>query len=214
MAKSLRKELIRKLVHLTGLPILAGYLFICHVWSAQAAGLILTALFLVLMEVEYVRLEMKPKIPDPFNIFRKHEKDNVVSSFFFVAAMIISFSVFDKTIASLALLFMIFGDMAAALIGIKFGRHRIFKQKTLEGFLAGLAVNVATGMLIIPDFPAIYITMALVGSTVELITGKLDDNLTVPLFAGFTGQLIAYQMQVNLASVTDPGTLLFKSLGL
>jgi hypothetical protein len=46
--------------------------------------------------------------------------------------------------------------------------------------------------------------MALVASIVELMTGKLDDNLTVPLFAGFTGQIIAYTLgaQLNVFPVT------------
>ena len=34
--------------------------------------------------------------------------------------------------------------------------------------------------------------MAIVASFVEVITNKLDDNLTVPLFAGFVGQMIVY----------------------
>jgi dolichol kinase len=215
MSKSLRKELLRKLVHLMELPVLAGYSIIRHVWSDKAAGLALTALFLILMEVEYVRLEVKPKIkiPNAFNVLRPHEKDNVTGAIFFVAATIIAFSVFDYPIASLALLLAIFGDLTSALVGIKFGRHKIFKKKSLEGFLAGLAINLLTGFLIMPDFPAIYVMMALVASTVELLTGKLDDNLTVPLFAGFTGQLIAYQMQANLSSFHGIADIIFRSLG-
>jgi dolichol kinase len=213
MPKSLRKEILRKLFHLMELPALVVYSIIRHVWSDKAAGLALTALFLLLMEIEYVRLEVKPKFPEAIDVFRPREKDNVTGAIFFVAATIICFSVFDYTIAFTALLLTIFGDLASALIGIKFGKHKLFRKKSLEGFLAGLAMNLIVGALIMPDYPAIYLTMAFVASTVELLTGKLDDNLTVPLFAGFTGQLIAYEMQVNLTSLSGPLALIFKSIG-
>jgi dolichol kinase len=211
-SRSIRAEILRKLFHLMELPMLLIYSFIRFLWAEKVAGLILTAFFLILMEVEYLRLELKPKFPDPFNVFRPREKDNVTGAIFFVAATIIVFGVFDYIIAFTALLLTVFGDLASAMIGIKFGKHKIFRKKSLEGFLAGLAINILVGALILPMYPAIYITMAFVASTVELLTGKLDDNLTVPLFAAFTGQLIAYEMQVNLSSAIGPLDILFKSL--
>jgi dolichol kinase len=161
-------------------------------------------MFLVLMEMEYIRLEVKPKLPNHLNIFREREKNNVTGSIFFIAATIITFAVFDYTIAILALMLTVFGDLASALVGIKFGKHKIFHKKSFEGFLAGLAMNLVVGLLILPSYPAIFISMALVASIVELMTGKLDDNLTVPLFAGFTGQIIAYTLgaQLNVFPVT------------
>lgn len=192
------------------LLVLLAYSVCRYFWSEKVAILALTAMFLVLMEVEYIRLEMKPNIPRNLNVLRPHEKDNVAGSIFFIAATIIVFAVFDYPVALLALLLTVFGDMMSALVGIKFGKHRIFRHKTLEGLLAGLVTNLVVGFLILPDFPAISVTMAFVASTVELLTGKLDDNLTVPLFAGFTGQIIVYMMQVNLGGFPGPIEPLFK----
>jgi dolichol kinase len=190
--------------HLLEVPVLIAYALARYFWSEKIAILVLTGLFLLLMEVEYVRLEVKPKLPNALNLFRAKEKDNVASSIFFVAATIMAFSVFDFTIAFSALMLTVFGDLTSALIGIKFGKNRIFRQKTLEGFLAGLVINLLVGFLIMPDHPAIYITMAFVASAVELLTGKLDDNLTVPLFAGFTGQIVSFMTQVDLSSFPGP----------
>lgn len=198
MAKSLKKEILRKLFHLMELPVLLVYALFRHYWSEKVAILALTAMFLVLMEMEYIRLEVKPKLPSHLNIFREKERNNVTGSIFFIAATIITFAVFDYTIAILALMLTVFGDLASALIGIKFGKHKIFHKKSFEGFLAGLAMNLVVGFLILPSYPAIFISMALVASIVELMTGKLDDNLTVPLFAGFTGQIIAYTLGAQL----------------
>lgn len=190
--------------HLMEVPVLLVYALTRFFWSEKIAILALTGLFLLLMEIEYIRLEVKPKIPNAFNVFRAKERDNVAGSIFFVAATIMAFSVFDYSIALVALLLTVFGDLAAALVGIKFGKIKIFRDKSLEGFLAGLVMNLVVGFLIMPDFPALYITMAFVASTVELLTGKLDDNLTVPLFAGFTGQIVAFMTRVDLSAFPGP----------
>jgi len=204
MSKSLRKEILRKMFHLMEVPVLLIYAFTRYFWSEKVATLVLTGLFLLLMEIEYIRLETKIRIPDSFNVFRAKEKDSVASSIFFVAATIMVFSVFDFSIAFTALMLTVFGDLASALVGIKFGKTKIFHQKTLEGFLAGLVMNLLVGFLLMPDYPALYITMAFVASAVELLTGKLDDNLTVPLFAAFTGQIVAFMTQANLSAFPGP----------
>lgn len=210
MAKSLKKEILRKLFHLMEVPVLLAYSITRYYWSERVAIMTVTALFLLLMEVEYVRLEVKPKIPRQFDVMRARERDNVAGSIFFVAATIIVFAVFDYSIALNALLLTVFGDLASALVGIKFGKRKIFRQKSLEGFLAGLLTNLMVGFLIMPDYPAVYIAMAFVASIVELLTGKLDDNLTVPLFAGFSGQVIAYSISANLGGFPGPLEWIFK----
>ncbi len=48
--------------------------------------------------------------------------------------------------------------------------------------------------------------MALVASAVEFLTYKLDDNLTVPIFAAFTGHTVAFALGLNLVQLTNPIT--------
>lgn len=182
-----------------------GYSLVRYYWSERLAILAITGVFLVLLEIESIRLEVKPKLPSHLNVFRRHEQNNVTGTFFFIAATIIVFGAFDYSIALLSLLLTVFGDLASALIGIKFGKHKLYRKKTWEGFLAGFLMNLLVGSLVLPEYPAIYIGMAFVASVVELLTSKLDDNLTVPLSAGFTGQMIAYIIQANLTSF--PGAL-------
>lgn len=186
-------------------PVLLVYSLIRYYWSERLAILALTATFLVLLEIESIRLEVKPKIPKHLNVFRKRERTNVTGTFFFISATIIVFGAFDYSIALLSLLLTVFGDLASALIGIKFGKHKLYRKKTYEGFLAGLLMNLVVGAIVLPEYPLIYIGMAIVASTVELLTSNLDDNLTVPLSAAFTGQMITYIIQANLAQF--PGSL-------
>ena len=210
--KSLRKEMLRKLFHLMEVPLLVGYTLVRNYFNERLATLLITAVFLVLLEVEYVRLEFHPKLPKSFNVFRNRERNNVTGSIFFIAATIIVFAAFDYPIAVTAMLLTIFGDLAAALVGIKFGRTILYKSKTLEGLLAGFAMNCLVGYLFLPAYPLIFLAMAFVASIVELLTGKLDDNLTVPLFAAFTGQVLVYFMHAPLT--TFPGPVVGSILGL
>lgn len=202
--KSLRKEILRKFIHLMEVPALVAYTLIRHFFGARIGILALTGLLLVLLEIEYVRLEYKLKLPKDFDVIRKHERNNVVSSIFFVASTIIVFAAFDYPIAMTAMLLTVFGDLASALVGIRFGKHKIYRQKTLEGFWAGFLTNCLVGYLVLPGYPLIFFSMALVASVVELLTGKLDDNLTVPLFSAFAGQVLAYLLQAPLASFPGP----------
>ncbi|MEK7523944.1 MAG: hypothetical protein AAB588_02830 [Patescibacteria group bacterium] len=121
---------------------------------------------------------------------RKHERDNVTGAIFLVISTIIVFAAFDYPIALLALLFTTVGDLAAAIMGMAFGTTKIFRNKSYVGTLSGLIVNIIMSYLILPDYPEIFLPMAITASMVEMLTQKLDDNLTVPLFSGFIGQLI------------------------
>lgn len=209
---SLKKEILRKLFHLMEIPVLLGHSIIRYYWSEKIAILALTGLFLLLLEIEYIRLEIRPRLPRIMRIFRPRERNNVTGTVFFIASTIIVFGVFDYSIALLALLLTVFGDFASALVGIRFGKHKLFKKKTFEGFLAGLVTNLLIGFLVLPDYFPIFLTMAVVASVVELLTNKLDDNLTVPLFAGFTGQMVAYLLSINLSAFPGPLEWFFKLL--
>lgn len=190
-------------------PVLLGYSIIRYLWSEQAAIMVLTAMLLILLEVEYVRLEIRPKIPQMLALLRRRERNNVTGTVFFIIGTIIAFGVFDYSVAMLALLLTVFGDLSSALVGIKWGKRKIFHNKTLEGFLAGLTVNLMVGLLFMTNLPIVFIPMALVASFVELTTNKLDDNLTVPLFAGFTGQMIVFAFGLQLMAFPGPLSWIF-----
>ena len=166
------------------------------------AILVITALLLILIEIEHVRIEHKPKIAKAFDsLFRAHEKDNVSGAVFIVISCIICFSAFEYWIASLALFMTVFGDIFAAIIGKAFGKSKLYKNKTVLGSLAGLSANLIVGVLMLPGFYLLIVPMALTATFVEIITNKLDDNLTVPLFAGFVGQMLFYYYDLSLPAI-------------
>lgn len=204
MAKnaSLLWELFRKTVHLSGLLIVVGYTLILNYFSERIAILVITALLLILLEIEYIRIEHRPRLVEMFKgLWRKHEKNNLSGAAYLVISCIICFAAFEYWVAFLALFMTVFGDIFAAIFGKAFGKMKIRKGKTVVGTLAGFAANMGVGVLTLPDYLILVIPMAVTATIVELITNKLDDNLTVPIFAGFVGQMMVYYFGLSLPSI-------------
>ena len=172
-------ELLRKSIHLVGpILIIVGYTLLLTYFGSRAAILVITALLLILIEIEHVRIEHKPKIAKAFDsLFRAHEKDNVSGAVFIVISCIICFSAFEYWIASLALFMTVFGDIFAAIIGKAFGKSKLYKNKTVLGSLAGLSANLIVGVLMLPGFYLLIVPMALTATFVEIISSKIHHQI-------------------------------------
>lgn len=205
VAGSYHKEVIRKVIHVSGLGYLAVY-FIFAAWLGhRAALLVLAGLLLIAVFLEYVRLKLKLNIPllkYLYNFRRRSEADRLGAEVYFLLGVLISLAMFDTAVAVAAVLMTVFGDMAAALVGMKLGRIRpkaFGGEKSLEGAAAGLLVNFAVGLLYLRTagleglggqmlWPVV-VAMALTASVVELTIPRIDDNLTIPVLSGCAGQL-------------------------
>ncbi len=195
MSWDLKKELKRKVAHLLALSFIAIFLLVSEFYGKNLALLSLVLLLIIFLELEYVRIELRKKIPLLSGLWRGKEKDRVGGQVFFLIGAIISLAVFDLDIAIAAILMTIFGDMAAALIGKRFGKTWISKDKALEGIFAQLFVDVVIAYLVFNIIFGsggwvIMLTMALTATVVESVLSNLDDNLMIPLFSGFNGQMI------------------------
>ncbi|MFA6918375.1 MAG: phosphatidate cytidylyltransferase [Candidatus Gracilibacteria bacterium] len=200
--RHIARELVRKTFHLSGILILVGYTLILNYFSERVAMLSMTALFLILLEIEYVRLEHKPRIAEVISGFlRRHEKTRISSAVFLVAACIISFAAFDYWVAFLAVSMTVFGDLVAAVMGKFFGKTKLYMNKSVVGTLSGLTANMVVGILSLPELLILFAPMAVVATFVEVFTRKMDDNLTVPLFSGFLGQMIVLYFGLNLPPI-------------
>lgn len=200
--KGLVREIARKMVHLSGLSIVLGYTLLLNYFSQRVAILAITALLILLLEFEHIRVEHKHKLGDTLNgLFRRHERNNVSGAVFLVISCVICFAAFDYWVAVAAMFMCVFGDLSAAIFGKVFKTKKIHKNKTWPGTVAGLVANLLVGILVLPSYAVLIFPMAITASLVEFITNKLDDNLTVPLFAGFVGQMIVYYMSIPLPEV-------------
>ena len=209
-----KKELIRKSIHLFSVIFLIAYVVVSNSVNHKVALLFLSFMLIILFELEYVRLETGEKIPFLRKLWeyrRDKEKNHMGAEIYFLLGAIISLAIFDPRIAAAGILMVTFGDLAAALVGTKYGKTPLpfIKDKAWEGFLAELAVNFIIGFLVLRtpvenhmwwEFSWVpmgqpmwwvIIVMAVSASIVETAVKKLDDNLLVPVIAGFNGE-IAY----------------------
>ena len=199
-------EIGRKIIHITILIVLAAYFVIQNslveagytaTLSKQVALLFLVALLIIFLILEYFRLELGWKMPFFSQFIRPKEQNRMYGVIYFLSATIISLAVFDYKIALAALLMTTFGDMVAALVGKRYGTTLMYRNKTWAGFLAELATNIVVGFIVLTNLPGyIYIVlgMALAATIVETLVDELDDNLLIPIFSGFAGQVILFSL--------------------
>ncbi|PKL62392.1 MAG: hypothetical protein CVV31_06050 [Methanomicrobiales archaeon HGW-Methanomicrobiales-2] len=71
-------------------------------------------------------------------------------------------------------------DSVTTLVGIRFGRNRIYNHKSFEGTFAGVVVTAAALCLLVP--PATALVTVAVTALAELVS-PVDDNLVIPVVA-------------------------------
>lgn len=182
-------EFMRKSVHLVSIFIVLIYEF----FGKDAVLWVLMLFLVAVLFLEYFRLEKDMKIPFFYRMYREHEATRLGGHIYFALGSIAVISLFDKEIAYAAVLMTTFGDMAAALIGKFYGKRRIFKEifkndKSLEGSVSEFIIDLFVGLVIIGD-PIVSLVMAFIATLTETAVNKIDDNLIIPIFSGFFGQM-------------------------
>ncbi len=186
-------EIGRKIIHITILIVLAAYFFIQDRMGKQIALLFLVAVLILFLILEYFRLELGWRMPFFSQFIRPKEENRMYGVIYFLSATVISLAVFDPKIALAALLMTTFGDMTAALVGKRYGTTLIYRNKTWAGFIGELIVNLIVGFIIL-DRIYVILGMAIVATIVETLVDELDDNLLIPIFSGFIGQIIMFSL--------------------
>ena len=99
------------------------------------------------------------------------------------------------------------GDPIAALVGRRWGKHRIVNGRSLEGSTAFVVASVLGCLLVftflLPSIPfgaalTIAVLASLTGAVVEMLCRKVDDNFAIPLVSGATAIVVAFAMGVPL----------------
>ncbi len=198
-------EILRKLVHLNGI-----YLVLLYEFFGQRFTLgVLTVALVVALEAEYFRIEWGRKIPLFDVLFRQKEEKALGGHVFLGIGAIIVISVFSKEVAQLAILMTVVGDAAAAIFGRAYGKHFIpgLKGKAIEGVFAEFVADVVVGIVYFVLFFGgisgmwwvVLIVMALSATVTETLCSRMDDNLLVPVFCGFTGEMLV--VLLGIASI-------------
>ena len=182
-----RSEYFRKLIHIINLVIPFTYLFVLESRFQVLRILVPLTLFAIVIEYLRVRLGVIKKIFNNFliSMLRVNEIDGKYTgaTWVFIGSTL-TIAIFPKEIAVISLVYMSLGDTIAGLVGRKFGKVK-FYNKTIEGTLAGLIVCLLSGYLIQLTLPLLVVfSGAFAAMFIELLPLPIDDNLSVPLFAG------------------------------
>lgn len=121
-------------------------------------------------------------------LLREKEASRFTGTSYSFTAALIAFLVFSRDIAVLALVFLAVGDAMATIVGKQIGKTRLLGKKTLEGNLACFISCIAVGLIGYYaglDIALLTILVGSLGATIaEAVPLPVNDNLTLPLFAG------------------------------
>jgi phytol kinase len=182
-------EFLRKAVHMVSILIVLIYEF----FGKEAILWALISFLVTMLFLDYFRLEHNMKIPFFYIMYRENEANRLGGHIFFSLGAITAIALFSKEVAYVAILMTTFGDMTATLIGKFYGKKRVFyrifkNDKSIEGSASEFLIDFLIGMLILGN-PLVSLVMAFFATLAETAVSKIDDNLVVPIFSGFFGQI-------------------------
>ncbi|MCB9680106.1 MAG: hypothetical protein H6733_01420 [Alphaproteobacteria bacterium] len=121
-----------------------------------------------------------------------HEWHRVNSATWYTTALFVLAWLDVLTAGLVAVTVLGFGDPAAAIIGRRYGRTQLVNGRSLEGSLAFLVTATLTSSVVLvaarpalPVLPAVLAALvaSACGAVAELVSRRVDDNLSVPLSA-------------------------------
>jgi len=117
----------------------------------------------------------------------------------FVIAVLLTILTVPKVPALVAIYTLAIADPLAAIVGIRFGRHRITHNRTFEGSFAFFAATATVAAAVFHwgtaasagTIAATATVIGLAAAVCELLPLRLDDNLTIPIFVGFAAWAVS-----------------------
>jgi len=208
MARDLEtREITRKLWHLSFIWAPIAFYF----WIEQTpAVLIGVGFFFLFVILDVLRIWVLPRGNEiAFRYFsfllRDKERNQFSTAVYFSLACVVCGFFFTKEVAVLAVTFLCIGDPIAAFVGAKYGTIRIL-NKSLEGSSACFVACFVAALVIGFSFK-IAILAALTATLFELISSRINDNLSIPIFSGLT---VTWLQETPLTSPLQIALVIFK----
>ncbi len=209
--KATRKDfqLGRRVFHMSmGIATATAYnLLVTHERAIYILGTTACLIYLV----EQIRINY-PEFADRLSIVSKYflraeEQLHESAAIPYIMAILLTILSFPKIIALVAIYTLAISDPLSAIIGIKFGKHKIRPNKSVEGSLAFFLTSFLCCLLILLSYVdgltgrvvIVSLILSLSSTCFELLPIKIDDNLTIPLFTAFTLWILCAIFAIPLA---------------
>lgn len=191
---SYSQELLRKAIHICSLLFPVSYIFL----DKNTILLVLIPMLALALLIDLLSKFHSTFAQHYFKYFgamlRPHEKNKAIllngASWVLISAVLV-FALFPKILAITAFSILIISDTMAALIGRRFGKHKLF-DKSWEGTFAFILSGTIIVYIywLIFNLPSTYLIAGILGAStagfVEAasVSLKMDDNFSIPLSVG------------------------------
>lgn len=194
------REVRRKAVHLTGLSVPLGLIFLGRMITAAAIAVV----FALSLLIESARLQGKIRLPE----VRDHEKTKVAGYIYYMAGSLLTVLLFPQGIAITAMLFLSLGDTVSGLVGSILQNCDVraapspgvrWRIKPLPVVAATFAACILIGILasgLSGLTPQVYLAGAAAaafadGVAIIIRDKSLDDNFSIPVLSGIVMSAVA-----------------------
>ncbi len=160
-------------------------------WGVLALIVALLGFFLDFKRLKNPALNEKlSKILTP--IMRRSEKLSFSGLPFYALGIALAIFFYQPKIAMLAIMYLVFADPVASIIGVKFGKDRLLPNKTLQGTVAAFGVCLSVSLIYLfclgvnsPNVIMFVFFGSIIGALSEMLGAfNVDDNLIIPVLSG------------------------------
>ena len=181
-----KNEIYRKFIHLGSLIFPLIYFFTDYTFFVPF--LFFISLIILVINKNYINFFSYYSIFKYFisDVIRKYESTSLWgASYLTIGFLFVSF-IFDKHIVITSMLISSFSDSLAAIFGIKYGKIRIFNEKSIEGLYIFI-ISTFTILYFTLSLSIIYIlAISIVVAITELLTPTRYDNLSIPIISSIS----------------------------
>lgn len=175
-------QVYRKIWHLSFIWAPVAYYYGLSTKAAILLSLVAVAFFLAL---DLIRFNWKRGNEIAYRVLpwllKDQERKSLNASIYFALSCLICATFFERRVAALAIALLCVGDPVAAIVGTRYGTIRIL-NKSFQGSLACFVVCYGVSRLLFD--PTVSFWAALTATFFELISSRLNDNLSIPIFTG------------------------------
>lgn len=174
-----------------------------HFWAGCILAVAITGFVLDVMRARFIPLNnLVIKLMGP--LMRRSEREGFSGLPFYALGVSLSLFFFQRDIAVVSVMFLVFSDPLSSFFGVLYGKDKIMPNKSLQGAVAGFftcylitlfyvmnTATLGTNMLVFA------IVAGVIGSASELVSAfNVDDNLTIPVLSGLGMTLLNYFVPV------------------
>jgi dolichol kinase len=192
----------RNLFHaLSGIMVLLLYEFLLTKAQAIVCALVAAALFVTLEVLRRYSIKWNKFLSE--KIFRvlahPSERHRITGSTYFILALAIVTILFPKPAVEVAVLILALADPAASITGRLWGKRKLYSNKSYVGTGFFFTVSWITAIVFltiaVKDLSTSHavvaaLIIAAAGTIVEVLSTRLDDNLTIPVVCAFAAFLL------------------------